>query len=340
MNSLLKKYLLSIYSQTFFPIFLTLYTITSIIFLVKIASLTSVIQINLLELLELYSYSVPTILFYTLPISVFVSLGLALAKLSSEYELIVITSFGLNPIKILKLIFPSLLLSSFLMLIISLALIPKADYMKKTFLEHKKTEASFNIKPSEYGQEFGKWLIYVDKEKNGLYENIVLFQQNGSEDTFIIAKYATMVNMKTSLTLSLQDGKVLKIKDSINQIEFKKMVINNDIKQTPNINTFNDLVEYWSDFKKIRSKESKLTFYILISLFPLISILFIIYIGYYNPRYDKNNSTVLGLILVTVYVALTQKLSKTIGIQILYYIPILWIMFSAFAYRYKIKPNY
>ena len=99
---LLKKYLLIKYSETFFPIFLTLFTITSIIFLVKIASLTSVIQINFFELLELFSYSAPKILFYTLPISVFVSLVLTLSKLSSEYELIVITSFGLNPIKILK----------------------------------------------------------------------------------------------------------------------------------------------------------------------------------------------------------------------------------------------
>jgi len=106
---LLKKYLLINFSQTFFPIFLTLYSITSIIFLVKIASLTSIIQINFFELLELYLYSVPTILFYTLPISIFVSLSLTLSKLSSEYELIVITSFGLNPIKILKIFLPTLI---------------------------------------------------------------------------------------------------------------------------------------------------------------------------------------------------------------------------------------
>jgi len=215
MNKLLKKYLFVTYSETFFPLFLTLYTITSIIFCVKIAALTCVIQINFLELLELYSYSVPTILFYTLPIAIFISLALTLAKLSSEYELIVITSFGLNPMKIIKLILPSLLLSTFLTLVISLKIFCYSYYMKKTFLKDKKTEASFNIKASEYGQEFGRWLIYVDEEKNGLYKDIVLFQQNKDEDTFIIAKYATMDNLKTSLTLSLQEGKVLKIKDGI-----------------------------------------------------------------------------------------------------------------------------
>jgi lipopolysaccharide export system permease protein len=31
---------------------------------------------------------------------------ITLAKLSNEYELIVLTSFGLNPIKIMKMFFP------------------------------------------------------------------------------------------------------------------------------------------------------------------------------------------------------------------------------------------
>ncbi len=200
MNSVLKKYLNKTYSDTFFPIFLTLYTITSIIFLVKIASLTSVIQINFFELLELYSYNIATILFYTIPISLFISLGLSLAKLSSEYELIVITSFGLTPLKILRMFLPLLLLSSVVVLIISLALIPKSSFLKSSFMNNKKVEAQFNIKASEYGQEFGKWLIYVEKEKNGLYEDVVLYQQNDNEDVFIIAKYAKLINLSSSLS--------------------------------------------------------------------------------------------------------------------------------------------
>jgi lipopolysaccharide export system permease protein len=340
MNKLLKKYLLTTYSEIFFPIFLTLYTITSIVFLVKIASLTSIIQINFLELLELYSYSVPTILFYTLPITIFISLSLSLAKLSSEYELIVITSFGLNPIKLVKLILPSLLLSTVLMLIISLALIPKANYMKKTFLKEKRIEAQFNIKASEYGQEFGKWLIYVNEEKDGLYKDIVLFQQTKKDDTFIIAKNAVTNNERTSLTLSLKNGKVTKIKDTVNQVNFEKMIIRNKIKQGQNINTLNDIVVYWQELKNSTTKEYFFTFYILTSFFPLISIIFIIYIGYFNPRYDKNYSTIISIVLNIIFVLLCQKLSDNIGIYSLLYIPILWIITSLIVYRYKIKPYY
>jgi len=337
---LLKKYLLLNYSETFFPIFLTLYTITSIIFLVKIASLTSIIQINFLELLELYSYSIPTILFYTLPISVFVSLALTLSKLSSEYELIVITSFGLNPIKILKLIFPTVLLSSILLLLLSLALMPKASYMKETFLQNKKTEAQFNIKASEYGQAFGKWLIYVNEENKGKYEDIVLFQQADNKDTFIISKHATMNNNGSLLSLNLETGKALNITNSVNQIDFKRMVINNEIKSSSNINTLDDLILYWKDIVTDKSKAAEFSFAILSSIFPLLSILFIIYIGYYNPRYQKNHSTLLAIGLTTIYLILSHRLSKEFGLMILAYIPTIWIIVSLFIYKFKIKPHY
>ena len=333
-NNILKKYLNRTYANTFFPIFLTLYTITSIIFLVKIASLTSVIQINFLELLELYSYHIATILFYTIPISLFISLGLSLAKLSSEYELIVVTSFGLNPLNILKLFLPLLLSSSILVLIISLALIPKSSFLKSTFLNNKKTEAQFNIKASEYGQEFGKWLIYVEKEQKGFYEDIVLFQQNELEDIFIIAKYAQLVNSGSSLSLNLKDGKVIRVKENINQIDFKSMVINNEIDSVKELNTFQDLVAYWT------IKDEQFTWSCMFSILPIVLCYFIIIIGYFNPRYNKNYSVVMGLFVVTLYVVLIKELSRQFGISVLYFLPIMWLIIGYLFYRYKIKPYY
>ena len=69
----LNHYLYSQLAITFFPIFLGLFFITSIVFLVKIASLTSVITIDFFELFTLYAYVVPQIIFYTMPISFFVT---------------------------------------------------------------------------------------------------------------------------------------------------------------------------------------------------------------------------------------------------------------------------
>ncbi|MEA3290398.1 MAG: LptF/LptG family permease [Campylobacterota bacterium] len=336
----LKQYLFLTYSQTFFPIFLILYIVTSIVYLVKIASLTSVIQINFLELLELYLYTVPTIIFYTLPVSIFISLALTFTKLSSEYEMIVITSFGLDPLKVVKLFIPHLTVLTFFLLINALALVPKGATMNQAFIEKKKTEAKFNIKASEYGQQFAQWLIYVEKEKHGIYEDIVLFNNTPDDDTIVIAKTATLDNNGDILSLNLINGKVIKSKDEIDQVDFKKMTINNEIIVYGNLNTFDDLIQYWSNIDQNQKKMYKFTFSILVSLLPITSILFIISIGYFNPRYDKNRTTLYGVILIAVYIIATQKLATKFTILELSYIPVVWMIASAYLYKKLIKSHY
>lgn len=338
----LKNYIFKTISQTFFPIFFTLFAITSIIYLVKIASLTSVIQVSFLEFLYLYGFTIPLILFYTLPISIVVSLAIAISKLSSEYELIVITSFGLNPIKILKILFPTTLFMSLFLLVNNFAVLPKADFMNRTFLNDKKNEAQFNIKASEYGQSFGNWLIYVSDEKKGIYKDIVLYKKELKKESFILAKSATILNHDGILTLQLNDGKTFELNDKneLNQIDFEKMYINNKLKQGSSINSFDDLIEYWKDFQTDEGKRRKFIFYLLLALFPLVSLFFIISMGYFNPRYDKNRTTLYVLVLSSVYVLVSNKFSKSETFLILYLLPAIWVLLGYLYYRFTIKKYY
>ncbi len=329
---LLNKYIFSIFSHTFFPIFLTLYIITSIIFLVKMASLTSVIQIDFLELMQLYSYSMPTILFYTLPISYFISMALAISKLSTEYEMIVITSFGLNPTKIIKSFLTTTISISLLLLVVSLGLIPKTKALKDIFLNTKKQEVQFNIKASEYGQQLGSWMIYINKEKDGEFHDITLLQLNNSTDTLVSASTATMSNSNNNLTLKLQDGKSFLIADTLQQIDFKEMFLTSPMTQVSNIKSLNDIISYWDDRKLDLNKSKHFTFYILISLFPLISLFFIIAIGYFNPRYNTNYTTFLSSIVVVTFVIIANQLALRYPNTSLYTFPIIWIFISYIYY--------
>lgn len=157
----LKNYLYFQLSSSFFQIFFVLFAITSIIYLVRIASLTSIIQMNGFELFMLYLYATPNIIFYTLPIVFFVAFAITISRLSSEYETIVITSFGLNPYRIIKIFFPITLIVSITLLIVSLGLVPKAKDLSRVFIEKKKNEAKLNIQASQNGQKFGNWLVYI-----------------------------------------------------------------------------------------------------------------------------------------------------------------------------------
>ena len=183
----LKQYLFSQLAITFFPIFLGLFFITSVVFVVKIASLTSIITIDFFELFTLFAYVVPQILFYTMPVSFFLSLVITLAKLASEYELTVITSFGLNPINILKIFAPTTFVLSVALMIISVGLIPKTKFLTTQFLAEKKKEVDQQFLEAE---NFGTYplnevfdFMYTDmpedlKRQKAEYEQFLNWKEN------------------------------------------------------------------------------------------------------------------------------------------------------------------
>ena len=336
----LNQYLYSQLALTFFPIFLGLYFITSVVFLVKIASLTSIITIDFFELFRLYSYVVPQIIFYTMPISFFISLVLTLSKLSSEYELTVITSFGLNPLKILRIFLPITLLTSILLIIVSVGLIPKTKYLTNQFLDVKKKEANFNIKASEFGQKFGDWLIYIQTKDAKTYEDVKLFQSLDNKDQFILSKTAVLENDKGELSFKLNNGKAFVISNNeLNQVNFKTMHINDSIANSKN-HQFSTSYEYWLENIKENRDIDDLVFFILTSLFPVLSLFLVITFGYFNPRYEKNKAVMYSLISIVIYYILIKTLGDKVLLHALYIIPIVWLSATSFLYGKTIKKEY
>jgi lipopolysaccharide export system permease protein len=336
----LKQYLHSQLAITFFPIFLGLFFITSVIFLVKIAALTSIITLDFSELFTLFAYAVPQIIFFTMPISFFLSLVICLAKLASEYELTVITSFGLNPINILKIFAPVTLLLSAMLLIISVGLIPKTKFLTKQFLDKKKKEANFNIKPSQFGQKFGDWLIYIDGKEDKVYDQVKLFKTEKKEDQFVVSKTAILDNENGSLSFRLIDGKAFVINEKeFNQIEFKSMYINDSIADSK-LEIFTDSFSFWKNNIKNNIDIDELTFYVLTSLFPLISLFLVITFGYFNPRYEKNRAVFYSLVAVVLYYVLIKLVGDKILLHALYIIPTIWIFGTYILYSRTIQKEY
>jgi lipopolysaccharide export system permease protein len=336
----LNHYLYSQLAITFFPIFLGLFFITSIVFLVKIASLTSIITIDFFELFKLYAYVIPQILFYTMPISFFISLVITLAKLAGEYELTVITSFGLNPINILKIFLPVTLLLSALLLVVSVGLIPKTKFLTKQFLDVKKKEANFNIKASEFGQKFGDWLIYISGKDDKVYDDVKLFKTDTKKDQFIISKSAILDNEKGALSFKLKDGKAFIIDEKeFNQIDFKSMYINDSIADSK-IGIFTNTYNYWKNNIKNNTNLDDLTFFVLTSLFPVLSLFLVITFGYFNPRYEKNRAVFYSLIAVVLYYILIKIIGDKILLHAIYTIPIIWLIGTYILYSKTIKKEY
>lgn len=163
-----KRYISSNFTKSFLTIFLPFFLIISLVYLVKISALTAKIQISFAELLTLYSYSIPDIIFYTVPLSFIAALANVLVKLSQDNELIALYSLGLKAKNILHSLLFLGILFSLLLLTISFLAMPLSKQFYKSFKEEKKSEAKLNIMPGKLGQKFGNYYIYV-KDKKIIY---------------------------------------------------------------------------------------------------------------------------------------------------------------------------
>jgi lipopolysaccharide export system permease protein len=182
----LQSYILRNFSSLFLSIFLPLFAIASVIFLIKLATYTAVIQLTIWEMTKLYLFVLPELLFYTLPVTFFIAAALSLHRLSNDNEIVVIFALGIQPSFIIKTFFKPALLLSFVLVFDFFILFPHATVLSSNFVSYKKSEAKFNLAASEFGNSFGDWLLYLGgKKDDGTYYKVFLFNKKEKEEVLI-----------------------------------------------------------------------------------------------------------------------------------------------------------
>ena len=240
----------------------------------------------------------------------------------------------------MKIFLPITFILSALLIVISVGLIPKTKFLTNQFLTIKKKEANFNIKASEFGQKFGDWLIYISDKNDKVYQDLKLFKTENTKDQFIVSKTAVLDNDKGNLSFRLIDGKAFIFDDEeFNQIDYESMYINDSIADGK-MEKFENSYLFWKNKIETRTDLDDLTFFVLTSLFPLISLFLIITFGYFNPRYEKNRAVFYSLIAVVSYYVLIKIIGDRILLHAIYIIPIIWISGTYFLYSKTIQKEY
>ena len=289
--SRVNKYLLFNFLGTFASLFSTLFLIMSIVFFIQIARITSYIEISFGELFKLYSFMLPRVLLFVVPIAFFVSLAMTLFRLSKENESIVIFTLGGSPNKIARFFLAFSAILSAALLVVAIVMIPIAAQLNENFIDYKKTVAKLNLKPTKFGQKFSDWMVYVGSEvedsNSSIYKDIVMFNPFAKESQRLItAKNAKITNVNQSIELSLNEGKMYDIKDEIyHQSNFKSMKIRTP--QSESISKVGSIKEYWMGIIYSNELKRDLSTYVLVALFPLASTLFAISLGIVTYRYEK-----------------------------------------------------
>ena len=341
--SRVNKYLLFNFLGTFASLFSTLFLIMSIVFFIQIARITSYIEISFGEIFKLYSFMLRRVLLFVVPIAFFVSLAMTLFRLSKENESIVIFTLGGSPNKIARFFLAFSALLSAALLVVAIVMIPIAAQLNANFIDYKKTVAKLNLKPTQFGQKFSDWMVYVGSEsedKNGTtYKDIVMFNPFVKDSQRLItAKNAKIINVGQSVELSLNEGKMYDIRDEIyHQSNFKSMKIRTA--QSEEISDVGSIKEYWMDAASSDKRRKDLSTYILVALFPLASTLFAISLGIVTYRYEKGMVYVGTFGVLFGYFTLIMLFSSkpALAIPLIFFV---FLLAGVLLYRAKITRRY
>lgn len=336
----LNNYIINSLSSLFLSIFLPLFGIASIVFLVKLAAVTAIIQLNLLEMAKLFLFMLPELLFYTLPIAFFVSLALSLYKHSNDNEMILFFTFGIRPSNIFKILLKPALFLSILLFFNFYIITPYAKTLANNFLYQKKSEAKLNLSASELGHRFGDWLLYIGEDnKDKTYSNVVLFNKKQNEEIFIESSRAEVINDSGVSRLKLIDGEGYSYsKEKFTQIDFKEMFINDTMQNK--YEAYRGAYDYWFTSEDSEGRRSKFIANILLSLFPLFGIFLAMSLGIIQARHQKSFIYLWLFLAIVAYYALAMLLQKIAS----FYTPalhaLLWLSTTYFIYKKNILSRY
>jgi lipopolysaccharide export system permease protein len=321
----LSKYLTDNFFKSFFTLFSVLFIIASMVLLLTISNMTAVLKINISEFLYLYVLSLPEIIFYTLPLTFFITAAISIAKLFENSELIMVLSLGTPPKKIVRPFLYIAISITFLLLIITFLSIPTSNILFKNFINTKKTESQFNLMPSSIGQKIGNWSVFIKNKNKNTYKDIILY--NSKKNVLIFAKKAHTFRNHNYFVLSLKNGNLYQSNDGkLLKLNFNKLDLNQKISITPL--SFNSIAQY---IKLYIYKTNK---YLIIAFFPIIGFLFLSSISFFHNRYQKNNTIIYAMIIsIAYYTTVFITFKKLYAILII--IPIFIIMSQILKRRIK-----
>ena len=333
----IRGFILSQFGKNYLLIFLPFFSILSIVYIIRISKLSQKISLNTGEIATLYSFFLPDILFYTLPLSFITAVTATLMKLSEDNELIALFSFGMTPSKLLKLLLLPALLFTALMMILSLYTIPQSTLAYKRFEKQKSIEAELAIAPNRLGQKFGDYIVFLGDKKGNTYQDVVLFATDNKEKrVLVIAKEGHLAHQKNQFSLNLSQGTAdTFLSDTIESISYARM-------QLYNYSQSHSYIQFqgWQNILKNRKSMALFIYNIFLSLSPLLTLGILISFSIINPRYQRPSIYLVSFGVAAAVYLMASLLKKQGTPLLLLAISLSFLLLSAFLFQKKAKASF
>lgn len=338
----LRRYIFSHLNVLFFSIFIPLFTIASVIFMIKLATFTAIIQLNIEEMGKLYLFVLPELLFYTLPIAFVVASTLTLYRLSNDNEMVVVFSLGIAPSFLIRVLALPALLLSLVLLIDFMFVTPYIKNISKNFISHKKAEAKFNLSASEFGHNFGDWMLFINKSDSNArtYGGVVLFNKNLNEEVLLVANTAELINTHGNLQLKLNNGQGYSYHTAdFKWMEYKYLLINDMIKSSGDV--YKNTLAYWTDAAKDQVYRSRLlTTNTILSLFPILSLFSVVALGVVHARHHKRWIYMWLFISIIIFYTCALITHQWLGFHAIWAVSLVWLLITSIIYRRLVSSRF
>ena len=217
---------------------------------------------------------------------------------------------------------------------------PLSEQASDNFLEIKKVESKINIRSSEVGQKIDSWHIFTQKANEFEYNDIVLFSKKyKNNEQIIFAKSAKFNSSHNSVSLVLKDGNHFVLyDDTFVQTKYKQLSLVNALRHKKLDDK--QIVLYWSEAKTDKYRAKWLSIYILLSIFPFLSVMFAFSIGVVNSRIEKRNISFWIGLFVFVYYGLVFKLSDIKPLEGTLFLVLFSFVFGWLVVNKKILKRY
>ena len=333
---MLNSYLSRNYASSFVTVFLPLFAIASLILFISMASITAYIEVNLSQMLFIYGYSLPEVLFFTLPVAFVVSVGVTLNRLSNDYELIVLFSSGITPLFIMRKLSVIAVTMSLILLTLSLLVAPQTKQINDSFTTQQAASAKLNIKPSELGQSFGNFFVYVASEgKEGTFNDVVVFQVDGDDEQIFRSNSAKLTTGTADTNFKMIDGiGYTYSQSSIERVDFGNMVLYQS--SLSDVDEFISIKDYWKDIGSNSSKMVDFKHAIYISLMPLFTLFAIAAFTIIHPRYQKSRLFATLFVTTVSYLVMMDFLANNANFMQAFFAFSLYLFLSVYLFKKRV----
>ncbi|SEA07399.1 lipopolysaccharide export system permease protein [Desulfuromusa kysingii] len=347
-NARIHKYILT---EISIPAFLSLLIFTFVLLMGKIPRLAELVINNGVpsgQILQLFSYLLPTFLSVTIPLSFLLGILLAFGRFSADSEFIALKASGVSLYNMVKPVFILAILFSLLTAWITISIEPasKTAFRSKLF-QIASSNASVSVKAGVFNDEFDGLVLYargVD-ENRGIMQDV--FISDGREDetpAIITAQQGRFISNPNhySLMLRLNNGSIhrrpTKEKKSTYQvIGFTSYDINLDIgseldnkkrrrsKSELSWTELNNAIDQAKNTASISSLLVEKHERVVIAFAPLVLVLIGVPLGLQSQRSGKGAGFALALVVFLVYYVLLSFAGTLADKGILPAAIILWL---------------